>query len=183
MIYFVQAGDTVKIGYGSDGWERVRQVKTYTPHEVKLLGVKDGSAHDEASLHSRFQQYRLPRRQRDWFQLSDEIKEFIQAECREMVELPKPKKDRHPRRPLVGVKKAAPPKKSHSAEVGERLYEIRRSADIHQGEFSKRTGIQRSMVSLYESGSRMLTLKAALRVCQSFGVTLDYIYLGIGRPA
>lgn len=183
MIYFVQAGDAVKIGYGSDGWKRVRQVKTYTPHEVKLLGVREGSAKDEAELHRRFQQYRLPRRQRDWFELSDEIGEFIRSHCYEVADEPKKPSVRHPRRPLVGVKPKAKLRdvtKPRAKDVGDRLYEIRRAANLNQGEWCKRTGITRSMVSMYENGSRMLTLDAALRVCQSFGVTLDYLYLGRG---
>lgn len=159
MIYFVQAGDTVKIGYGADPWRRIQAIRTHTPHSVKVLGIKPGSMHDERALHKRFAAYRA---QREWFHLSDEIKSFIASECFEMVEEKK-------------TRELAPHRKE-----GERLAAFRLAKGIKtHKDFIARSGVNHSTYADIENGKRQCGMVTALKlIARHPELSLDYLYLG-----
>ena len=68
MVYFIQSGDAVKIGYTSfdDVKERMSHLQTGNPGELKTLLFMDGSRKDEANFHEMFSIYRI---RGEWFHL------------------------------------------------------------------------------------------------------------------
>ena len=63
-------------------------------------------------------------------------------------------------------------------DVGRRLRLLRMVVDMDQIPFAKSVGIKQSRWSSYERGARMLTLAAARALRETYGVSLDWIYLG-----
>lgn len=55
---------------------------------------------------------------------------------------------------------------------------IREHKNQNQGPFLKGTGIQQSAWSQYETGKRMIPVKAATAIKNLYAVTLDWIYTG-----
>lgn len=62
--------------------------------------------------------------------------------------------------------------------LSERLRTIR--GQLGQKEFAKRIGSSQTGVSAYEKGQRKPDYETLIRVSQEFGVTLDWLLLGIG---
>ena len=62
--------------------------------------------------------------------------------------------------------------------VGRRLLATRTVIDLTQGELGKITGISQSRYSMFETGERLITVKAAHGMCDAFNITLDWIYRG-----
>ena len=62
--------------------------------------------------------------------------------------------------------------------VGERLRWAREIAADNQTQAAKLLRCDQSTWSLYERGERLLSLQVALRACQAWGLTLDYLYRG-----
>lgn len=63
-IYFVLAGDAVKIGYSLDPEKRLQHIRVGNPEEAVLLGKIDGTPRTERALHWKLRQYRL---RGEWF--------------------------------------------------------------------------------------------------------------------
>lgn len=68
-VYFMQAGDAIKIGYSTDPQSRLTSHKTSNP-DAKFIACVPGSRTDEQSLHRKFVYHRL---QGEWFRLVPEI--------------------------------------------------------------------------------------------------------------
>ena len=62
--------------------------------------------------------------------------------------------------------------------VGRRLQLTRRALDLAPGVFASTAGIAKNTYSQYESGERMPKLEFALKLCDRFELTLDWIYRG-----
>ena len=73
--YFIQAGDFVKIGFGSDIAARLRQIATHCPYEPKLLFKIPGTSDMEKRLHRRFEHLHC---RAEWFRTDPEIFGFIE---------------------------------------------------------------------------------------------------------
>ncbi len=67
--------------------------------------------------------------------------------------------------------------KSNEA-VGERLRALRVSVTDNQSEFCRRVGIASNTWNQYEKAVSRPDLDRATQIVQTFGVTLDWIYLG-----
>lgn len=65
-----------------------------------------------------------------------------------------------------------------SDDVARRLRWTRQVAQLNQQEFSESAGLSQPQYSQFETGKRLLTLRAAMRLCQAYGITLDWLYLG-----
>lgn len=76
VVYFIGAADMVKIGFTISISKRMTEISLMSPIPLTLLGSLVGGRKKEQELHIRFKQYR---RRGEWFELSDEIKEFINA--------------------------------------------------------------------------------------------------------
>lgn len=75
MVYFVvQNNNQVKIGFSNNIKQRIKTISTSSPFPIILLGYQEGTKADEKKLHFRFRQYHM---QREWFQLSEEILDYI----------------------------------------------------------------------------------------------------------
>lgn len=64
--------------------------------------------------------------------------------------------------------------------VGQRMYEIRRDADLTQTEFGELVGMSQSAVGVYESGVRPPPVSAVVRACQARGVDPNWLLFGSG---
>jgi len=61
-------------------------------------------------------------------------------------------------------------------EIGARLRIARRALGLKSTEFSKGAGIAQNAFSQFETGTRPLTLSAAVKICGRYGLTLDWLY-------
>lgn len=65
--------------------------------------------------------------------------------------------------------------------VGERIKLIREAFDLSQADFGERISLDRSTVSLLESGKRKLTERSAKDICRSFNVSHMFLTEGYGE--
>lgn len=63
-------------------------------------------------------------------------------------------------------------------DVGRRLKQIREILGLSQMEFGLSAGLGQTRYHNYESGDRLLTLKAAFLLCEKYSLTLDWLYMG-----
>ena len=72
MIYFAQTDDNrfIKIGYAAEVKKRVDNLRTASPHELKLLASMPGDLALEKQIHARFSYLRV---NREWFNTDQEI--------------------------------------------------------------------------------------------------------------
>jgi hypothetical protein len=75
-VYFVRAGEWVKIGRAVDVRQRFRGLQTAHPHELTLLLSIPAHAALEPAIHARFAHLE---RRGEWFRLEDDLLAFIQA--------------------------------------------------------------------------------------------------------
>ena len=77
MIYFIQKGDAVKIGFtAGDPQERLRQLQTGNHEVLTLIGTREGNEAEEDRLHKQFEVYKTPAGN-EWFWLVPSLQEFI----------------------------------------------------------------------------------------------------------
>jgi hypothetical protein len=76
IIYFIAAGELVKIGHTTNLRSRLRSLRTASPSELRVLLTRSGTRDDECELHRRFAEFRVSR---EWFKLCDPINQFISA--------------------------------------------------------------------------------------------------------
>lgn len=68
---------------------------------------------------------------------------------------------------------------SYSAEmVGQRIKLLRNALNLNQTEFAEKAKLNRSSVALWELGRQRPGIPPAQRICDVFGVTLDWVFLG-----
>ena len=65
-----------------------------------------------------------------------------------------------------------------TAHIATRLRHTREALGLNQTEFAMRANLKQNRYSQYESGARPLTIIAAHRICDEYGVTLDWLYRG-----
>lgn len=78
-IYFIQAGDAgpIKIGFTSGcPLDRMANLQTGSPDELRLVAHARGTQEDERELHKRFAHLRM---RGEWFQPKSELVEFIRG--------------------------------------------------------------------------------------------------------
>lgn len=62
--------------------------------------------------------------------------------------------------------------------IGDRLETLRQALDLSQTEFASRAGIAQNTYNQYAKGKNLIRLDFAERICDEYGVTLDWIYRG-----
>lgn len=65
-----------------------------------------------------------------------------------------------------------------AADVARRLALTRRALDLDQQTFGETAGLAQPRYNQYETGRRLLTLSAAMMLCERYLLTLDWIYRG-----
>jgi hypothetical protein len=76
-VYFIQAGDRVKIGFAKDVAARLAQLQTGNACRLKLLAVIPNGSHAlERRLHAFFAEHRV---RNEWFQFSGNMATLIKS--------------------------------------------------------------------------------------------------------
>ena len=73
------------------------------------------------------------------------------------------------------------PQTTHTefAHIGERLERIRTSlSTLNQVDWASKHGFSTTQWNNWEVGARRISLDAAMRLCDTYGLTLDFIYRG-----
>ena len=65
-----------------------------------------------------------------------------------------------------------------AAEMGKRIRELRLQHGWSQTELGRRIGVNKSVISFYELGTRFPTYDNLLRICDVFNVSADYLLRG-----
>ena len=67
----------------------------------------------------------------------------------------------------------------HAVDVARRLRQVRAALGIaDQRDFGEAASLEQSLYNRFETGKRLLTLQAAMKLCERYGLTLDYLYRG-----
>lgn len=83
VVYFVRAGQYVKIGYSGSAADRIKLIRTDTPYRVTILLTINGNKSDEIKLHEEF---RHLRHRGEWFRAAPELLRFIIQKQAEKVD-------------------------------------------------------------------------------------------------
>lgn len=59
--------------------------------------------------------------------------------------------------------------------IADRLKELRNEKELSQDELAKQTGLSRSAISAWESGTRVPAATAVVALAKFFGVSADYL--------
>jgi len=74
-VYFIKAGDFIKIGYSEKSPERrLKEMQTASPLKLEIIVTLKGNRNKEKELHCKF---RHLREQGEWFRAAEELKNFI----------------------------------------------------------------------------------------------------------
>jgi hypothetical protein len=95
-VYFIRAGDRIKIGFSRTPNVRLKTLQTANGDRLELLKVIPGSYDLESSLQAQFRQFRTIG---DWFHASPELLSYIGIATGkfEPVHSPRPERRRVPR--------------------------------------------------------------------------------------
>ena len=63
-------------------------------------------------------------------------------------------------------------------DVGRRLSHARQAFGLDRQQFGVRAGLSQPQYHQFEKGKRLLTLRAAMKLCDEYSLTLDWIYRG-----
>lgn len=88
-VYFISAGDAVKIGKAANPKRRLAQLRSGNLHQLEMLGAMKAERNTESEIHRMFDDSRI---NGEWFRLTPEIRQFI-AEKSEPI--PEDGRNRH----------------------------------------------------------------------------------------
>jgi len=77
-VYFIDAGNLIKIGVTKDVGKRLAALKTGSPVQLAILGFIPGTKQKEKELHHRFSSYRT---HGEWFEKNDDLINYIKEVC------------------------------------------------------------------------------------------------------
>jgi hypothetical protein len=80
VVYVIQCGDMVKIGYSRNVGQRLAQIRTSNPGAVRLVATLPGGAAEEKALHQRFAEFRS---NGEWFHRRGAMRRWILGECQD----------------------------------------------------------------------------------------------------
>lgn len=67
-------------------------------------------------------------------------------------------------------------------ECGNRIWHLRSQRGYTQEDFARMLNVDRSNLSRIESGKRSRSLDLLIQISELFGITLNYLILGISNP-
>jgi len=74
-VYFIRAGEYVKIGFSNDAKHRIETLQTGQPYELECLCLIKGNRSTESKLHARFSKYHV---RGEWFSQTEELMRYIE---------------------------------------------------------------------------------------------------------
>jgi len=74
MIYFIQSGNYIKIGYTKNVESRIKALQTASPHSLNVVLTMPGGLRKEAELHSLFSHLKV---RGEWFNATSELLNFV----------------------------------------------------------------------------------------------------------
>jgi len=77
-VYFLQAGDSIKVGFSVNPWSRAKELQTGNAEKGVLLGTIKGTQYDEAAIHEKFSRFRL---NGEWFRADPELLDYVATYC------------------------------------------------------------------------------------------------------
>lgn len=81
FVYFMLAGEFVKIGFSTDPLKRLPRVQWGCPLLVTLAAAHPAAQHVERDYHLRFASHAVPWA-REWFRLEGDLAEYVAHLCR-----------------------------------------------------------------------------------------------------
>jgi transcriptional regulator with XRE-family HTH domain len=63
-------------------------------------------------------------------------------------------------------------------DIGRRLRATREAFGLNGTEFAARSTLKQNAYSQYETGARLLTVTASMKLCATYGLTMDWLYRG-----
>ncbi|MGN6769773.1 MAG: GIY-YIG nuclease family protein [Rhizobiaceae bacterium] len=95
-VYFLRAGDEVKIGFSTNLRQRLEKLRNGNAFPVFVCRYVEGTMATERQFHKRFAEYRL---RGEWFDLRGSLARFLErhiypVSLPEMVEKPTPVMDK-----------------------------------------------------------------------------------------
>lgn len=74
MIYFIEYGNLIKIGYAKNPAKRIKEIQSNYPLPLGIVGIIDGERSEEQKLHFKFKEYHV---NKEWFEKSISILNFV----------------------------------------------------------------------------------------------------------
>jgi len=65
-----------------------------------------------------------------------------------------------------------------TTDVARRLHAARQALGLDQQQFGTRAGLSQPQYNQFEKGKRLLTLAAAMKLCDEYNLTLEWLYRG-----
>ena len=90
MIYFIQSGQYLKVGYTSNMKNRYRKYVTENPNQIKLIGQCKGGFDVEKRIHKQLAKWK---HNREWFIFNDDVKLLIRDIIKENKDNDEPSKE------------------------------------------------------------------------------------------
>lgn len=75
-VYFIRAGDFIKIGYALDVRTRLNALQVGTPEKLEIIWQEPGEKRHEVKYH---QQFAAQRERGEWFRYEGALKEFLES--------------------------------------------------------------------------------------------------------
>lgn len=64
----------------------------------------------------------------------------------------------------------------------DRIFQIRKSANLNQTEFAEKLNLTKNYISLIENGNRVPSDRTISDICREFGVNRVWLETGVGEP-
>ncbi|MGD2122607.1 MAG: GIY-YIG nuclease family protein [Gemmatimonadota bacterium] len=136
MVYFVRAGEYVKIGVANNIHSRMSALQTGCPHELECVLLLNGSYDLEMEVHQRF---RSTHHRGEWFVWSDDLADYMN-EMRELGE------------DMSGITRLGPADDlSEMEDFGEYVKRLREMAGLSIMDVAKMLGISKTSAAAVEN--------------------------------
>lgn len=152
MVYFVRAGEYVKIGVADNIFSRMSALQTGCPMQLECLLLLQGGYDLEMELHDRF---RALHQRGEWFVWGDDVAAYV-TDARESGN------------DLSGVLRSGLEDSTDTDDFGAFVRELRRTAGLSVQDVASRLGISKTAALAVETGSNP-TLDVMRRHLRLFG--------------
>lgn len=86
-VYFIRAGNFIKIGKADNPQKRLQQLQTGSPLKMELVSVIPGGEKEEKKMHAKYAHLRA---NGEWFHYSPEMKEVTKRKSTDDIEIDSP---------------------------------------------------------------------------------------------